>query len=89
VELARQAGLPVARGILVDPYLRTQDPAIYAAGDVAQAGERLFPFVSPIRSQALWLAEHLAGRRDAPWIAPAFTPVLKVHGFKLPAAVPA
>jgi len=89
VELARQAGLPVASGILVDRYLRTQDPAIHAVGDVAQVGERLFPFVSPIRSQALWLAEHLAGRKDAPWIPPAFTPVIKIHGFKLPAEVAA
>lgn len=89
VELARQAGLPVARGILVDPYLRTRDPAICAVGDVAQVGERLFPFVSPIRSQALWLAEHLAGRKDAPWTPPAFTPVIKIHGFKLPARLSA
>ena len=89
VELARQAGLPVGRGILVDRCFRTQDPAIYAAGDVAQVGERLFPFVSPIRSQALWLAEHLAGRKDAPWTPPAFAPVIKIHGFKLPAAVAA
>ncbi len=85
VELARQAGLPVARGIRVDSYMRTSDPAIYALGDVAQVGERLFPFVSPIRSQALWLAQHLAGHKDAPWTAPAFTPVIKIHGFKLPA----
>lgn len=36
VELARQAGLAVDRGILVNEYLRTDDPNIFAAGDVAQ-----------------------------------------------------
>lgn len=34
-ELAEQAGLDVDGGILVDEYLRTSDPDIYAIGDVA------------------------------------------------------
>jgi len=36
MELAKQAGLAVDRGILVNEYLQTDDPNIYAAGDVAQ-----------------------------------------------------
>ena len=36
VELARQAGLTVSDGIEVDDRLRTSQPEIYAAGDVAQ-----------------------------------------------------
>src|SRR5579875_48036 len=35
VELAQQAGLQVDNGILVDAALRSNDPNIYAAGDVA------------------------------------------------------
>lgn len=35
VELARQVGLQVDNGIVVDAALRTSDPNIYAAGDVA------------------------------------------------------
>jgi NADPH-dependent 2,4-dienoyl-CoA reductase/sulfur reductase-like enzyme len=35
VELARQAGLAVGDGIVVDERLRTSQPDIYAAGDVA------------------------------------------------------
>jgi 3-phenylpropionate/trans-cinnamate dioxygenase ferredoxin reductase subunit len=35
--LAEQAGLAVDDGIIVDAGLRTSDPAIYAAGDVARA----------------------------------------------------
>lgn len=35
VELAMQAGLTVENGIVVDEYLCTNDPDIYAAGDVA------------------------------------------------------
>ena len=36
LELAKQAQLATDRGILVNEYLQTNDPNIYAAGDVAQ-----------------------------------------------------
>ncbi|GAA4582306.1 FAD-dependent oxidoreductase [Planotetraspora phitsanulokensis] len=37
VEIGRTAGLEIADGIVVDASLRTSDPDIYAAGDVAEA----------------------------------------------------
>ena len=89
IELARDAGLATSRGIVVDERLRTADSSVYALGDVAQIGGRLFPFVSPIRSQALWLAEHLEGGSQAPWVAPRFSPVIKIHGLKPPVAAEA
>jgi NAD(P)H-nitrite reductase large subunit len=84
VALASEAGLATGRGIVVNEFLRTADPGIYAVGDVAEVNSRLYAFVSPIRSQALWLVEHLEGREAAPWIPPRFTPVIKIHDFKLP-----
>jgi NAD(P)H-nitrite reductase large subunit/ferredoxin len=39
VELARAAGLECARGVLVDEYLRTSDPHVYAAGDIAEVAD--------------------------------------------------
>ncbi|MCC6318733.1 MAG: FAD-dependent oxidoreductase [Gemmatimonadaceae bacterium] len=46
LELAQAAGLAVDRGVLVDAQLRSSDPAIWAAGDIARwpdphTGERL------------------------------------------------
>lgn len=80
--LAEAAGLAVKRGIAVDPYLRTADPAIHALGDAAEfADGRLYAYVMPIRQQALWLARHLAGQTAEPWQPPDFKPRAKVHGF--------
>lgn len=41
VELAREAGIEVAQGVVVDGSMRTSLSNIYAAGDGAQFGERL------------------------------------------------
>ena len=87
VGLARDAGLATARGIVVNEFLRTDDPTIYAVGDVAEVGSALHPFVVPIRSQALWLTEHLEGRTAEPWQAPNYSPVMKIHGFHPEAAL--
>lgn len=40
VELAREAGIEVEQGIVVDDNMRTGATGVYAAGDVAQFGER-------------------------------------------------
>ena len=39
--LAQEAGLTVQRGIVVDSYLQSSDPFIYAAGDVVESPDAL------------------------------------------------
>ena len=42
-DLARAGGLAIERGILVDQYLRTSRPDVFAAGDCAEAPDLLVP----------------------------------------------
>jgi NAD(P)H-nitrite reductase large subunit len=81
-ELAAASGLPVNRGILVDGHLCTADPHIFALGDAAECSDsRIYAYVMPIRHQAAWLANHLAGTATGRWEPPDFKPRAKVHGF--------
>ncbi|MSQ14918.1 MAG: hypothetical protein EXR50_03540 [Dehalococcoidia bacterium] len=41
-ELAREAGLEVNRGVVVNDHMQTSDPAIFAAGDVAEHNGRVY-----------------------------------------------
>jgi nitrite reductase (NADH) large subunit len=47
--LARESGLDVAErgGILVDPQMRTSDPSIFAIGECAAPGGRMYGLVAP------------------------------------------
>ena len=81
--LAKEAGLAVNRGIVVDAQMRTSDPAIYALGECVEVGGQCFGLVAPLYDMANVLAAQLAGDTAA-----AFTPVatatrLKVTGINL------
>lgn len=76
VGLARDAGLVVARGIVVDRFLRTSDPLIYALGDVAETTAGPLPFVLPLMAEARALAQTLAGQ-ETPLVLPALPVVVK------------
>ncbi len=61
ISLAQAAGLAVGRGIKVDAWLRSSDPAIFALGDCAEIEGKVQPFVLPIMHAARALAKMLAG----------------------------
>ncbi len=59
IRLALDAGLRCERGVLVDEHLRTSDPDIFAAGDVAQIRDR---WSGEYRSDSLWPSAVASGR---------------------------
>ncbi|MFC7817655.1 MULTISPECIES: NAD(P)/FAD-dependent oxidoreductase [unclassified Streptomyces] len=65
VGLAREAGLEVRTGVVVDDELRTGDPRIRAIGDCAEHAGRVYGLATPALEQAGALAELLAGSDTA------------------------
>jgi nitrite reductase (NADH) large subunit len=61
VALARDAGVPVNRGIVVDDHLETGMPDIFALGECAEHRGTCYGLVEPAYEQARILARHLAG----------------------------
>lgn len=70
--LAKTAGIAVndRGGIIVDPYLKTSDPDIYAVGDVIQVDDFIFkepamvPLAGPANKQGRIAANNIAGAQE-------------------------
>jgi nitrite reductase (NADH) large subunit len=59
--LAKEAGISVNRGIVVDDHLQTGTPNIFALGECAEHRGICYGLVEPAYEQARVLAQHLAG----------------------------
>jgi nitrite reductase (NADH) large subunit len=65
IALAKDAGIPVNRGIVVDDHLQTGAPDIFALGECAEHRGVCYGLVEPAYEQARALAQHLAGGKAA------------------------
>ncbi|MBP6179380.1 MAG: NAD(P)/FAD-dependent oxidoreductase [Anaerolineales bacterium] len=78
MELVKDIGLKLDRGILADEHLQTSDPDIYAAGDVAQVFDPLTgravldSLWNPAREQGKVAGLNMAGRKTAYLKSPPF-----------------
>src|SRR5580700_10289072 len=62
IMLAKEAGIPVNRGIVVNDQLQTGSDGIFALGECAEHRGICYGLVEPAYEQARVLAQHLAGR---------------------------
>ena len=84
--LARAIGLTCNRGVVVDDYLRSSDPAIFAIGECVEHDGQVFGLVAPI-----WDMAKIAARTVLGQPGPGFSPVasvtrLKVSGVEMASA---
>jgi NAD(P)H-nitrite reductase large subunit len=85
IGLARESGLNCERGVLVNEYLQTSQPDIYAAGDVAQvfdpaSGRYLLDSLwNPAREQGRAAARNMTGNAR-PYVKPAAFNVTRLAG---------
>jgi nitrite reductase (NADH) large subunit len=77
--LARDAGIAVNRGVVVDDHLQTGVPDVFAIGECAEHRGICYGLVEPAYEQARALAGHLAGT-DAAYAGSVVATNLKVSG---------
>jgi nitrite reductase (NADH) large subunit len=80
VEVARQAGLQVNRGIVVNDHLETSDAHIFSVGECTEHNGRTFGLVAPLMEQAKALAANLAGSRGPGFTGATPATRLKIAG---------
>jgi len=78
--IARSAGLEVNRGIVVDDYMRTSHPGIYAVGECTEHRGQLFGLVAPLIEQGKVLAAAITGNESAGFAASTPAAKLKIMG---------
>ncbi|MGV3244737.1 nitrite reductase large subunit NirB [Staphylococcus sp. 11262D007BW] len=80
---ARAAGLEIGRGIVVDDFMKTSDPHIYAVGECAEHRSKVYGLVAPLYDQGKVLADHITGRPTDGYQGSTTFTSLKVSGCDL------
>ncbi|MEM6318900.1 MAG: molybdopterin-dependent oxidoreductase [Bacteroidota bacterium] len=83
VELAKETGLKVKRGVVVNEYLQTSDPTIFAIGEIAEFRQRLYGITSAAELQARTLAGYLSGDLNSSYEGSVLMNVLKFENLDL------
>jgi nitrite reductase (NADH) large subunit len=78
--IGRTAGVEVHRGIVVDDFMRTSDPDIYAVGECVEHRGQLFGLVAPLMEQGKVLAATITGNECAGFESSTPAAKLKIMG---------
>ncbi|MEK4662410.1 nitrite reductase large subunit NirB [Priestia sp. FSL H7-0729] len=80
VDLARRSGIATNRAIMVDDYMRTSVPDIYAVGECAEHRGISYGLVAPLYEQGKVLARTLCGQETSEYKGSIPYSQLKVSG---------
>jgi len=82
-ELAANSGIACERGILVDDWMRTSDPAISSVGECVQHRGQCYGLVAPLFDMAKVCAARLVGQEGEGYRGTITATRLKVTGIEL------
>ncbi|MGM0646265.1 MAG: NAD(P)/FAD-dependent oxidoreductase [Thermodesulfobacteriota bacterium] len=85
LDLAKQLGLEINKGVVVDEHLRTSHADVFAAGDVAEFREQLYGIWPAAMEQGRLAGQNLAGTA-ARYTGSVMANTLKVVGIDLASA---
>ncbi len=80
VELAKASGVPISRGIIVNDYLETEIPNIFAVGECAEHRGLVYGLVAPLYQQGEVLAKRICGVETDGYRGTILSTQLKVSG---------
>jgi nitrite reductase (NADH) large subunit len=80
IDLAQSAGLHVNRGVVVNDYMETSDPDIFAVGECVEHRGVVHGLVAPLLAQGKVLAATITGNKGAMYEGMAPAAKLKIMG---------
>ncbi len=83
IELAKEAGLHTQRGVVVDEYLQTSDPSVFAMGEIAEFKGSLYGITAAAEQQAAVIASFLRGDISKYYEGSLLMNILKMHGTEI------
>ena len=83
IELAKEAGLACGRGVVVNDYLQTSDPTIFAMGEIAEHNRGLNGITAAAEQQADVAARFIAGDMLSTYQGSVFMNILKFSNLDL------
>ena len=83
IDVAKDSGIEVNRAIVVNDFLETSVPNIYAVGECAEHRGNVYGLVAPLYEQGKVLADFLAGKMPQPYEGSIVGTGLKVSGVDL------
>lgn len=83
IELAKDCNLGYKRGITVNDQMQTDDPAIFAIGEIAEHQDVLYGITAAAEQQASVVANYLNGDIASRYQGSTFMNIIKIHGFDL------
>ncbi|HDG8713499.1 TPA: NAD(P)/FAD-dependent oxidoreductase [Staphylococcus aureus] len=82
-EVAKESGLDVNRGIVVNDVMQTSDSNVYAVGECAEHNGKVYGLVAPLYEQGKVLADHLTNKETNGYKGSTTFTSLKVSGCDL------
>jgi ferredoxin-nitrate reductase len=83
IEFAQESGIETARGIIVNDYLQTNDPDIFAIGEIAEHRGKTLGITSAAEKQADTLARYIDGNLQSTYEGSVAMNILKLSGLDL------
>lgn len=80
VAVAQASGIKTKRGIVVNDYMQTSMPGVYAVGECNEHRGVCYGLVAPLFEQGMVLARHLSGVDTPPYEGSVVSTKLKISG---------